>query len=426
MPENPLQETYKTDWLTIILFIAILVFGWINVYAVSSSASPSIFDFNAPHGKQFLWILLALGIGSIFYLLDTYFIERISFLAYLFSLFLLTLTIFIGKEVKGAKAWIEIGPFHLQSSEFAKVFTTMFLASYMSSYHFSIERWRDRIIALSIFLFPAILTILQKDMGTAIVYSAFVLVLFREGLPPIYLLIGIIMGFNAILVIGIQVALEIPTAHYIVMGIEWLILLILIFRWLPPFIGILFGLFLSLWTFSVHYIVFNLLKPHQQARIITLFKPEADPSGAGWNVLQSKIAIGSGGLWGKGFLQGTQTKLDFVPQQHTDFIFCTIGEEYGWIGSSIFLIGYGVLIWRILFLAEHCRSKYGRILGYSLASLLLVHFTINIGMTIGFVPVIGIPLPYVSYGGSALIAFTILLAMVLKFYAKRVDRLYER
>lgn len=420
-------QTQKTDWLTLLLYFSIMIFGWINIYAASSSAgSTTILDFNYPYGKQFVWILISLIIGGIVYLFDTYFLQRISLLAYLIGLLLLGLTLFIGKEVNGAKAWIELGPFRLQASELAKVSTTMFLASYLSSYHFSIQRWRDRLLALFIFLFPAILIVLQKDMGTALVYGAFIFVLFREGLPPIYLIIALIMGINAGLVIGLHIAFENPAAQYFVLGIEWVIILFLVIRWISPFIAIPIGLLLSLWTLSVHYIVFHLLKPHQQARIITLFKPEVDPSGTGWNILQSKIAIGSGGLWGKGFLQGTQTKFDFVPQQHTDFIFCTIGEEYGWVGSTLFLLAYAILIWRILFLSENCRSRYGRILGYCLASLLFVHFIINIGMTIGFVPVIGIPLPFVSYGGSSLIAFTILLAIVLKFYAKRLEVIYEK
>jgi rod shape determining protein RodA len=338
---------------------------------------------------------------------------------YIVLLLVLILVLVIGKEVAGSRSWFEIGNFRLQPSEFAKFATALAMAKYMSALDLNINRLSTRLTAATIILLPASLIILQPDAGSAIVYSAFILVLFREGLSGNFLLFGVAIAILFVLALMIDKFVLIGCLA----GIGLMAFLLYKnlrrqFFWIVAAFIVLAG-----YVYSIDYVVENILEPHQQKRINVLIGKETDIKGAGYNVHQSLIAIGSGGFLGKGFLQGTQTKYDFVPEQSTDFIFCTIGEEWGFTGSIIVIIIFVGLLWRIVILAERQRSKFSRIYGYGVAAILFFHFVVNIGMTIGLLPVIGIPLPFISYGGSSLWGFTVLLIVFVKLDSVRLQLL---
>jgi rod shape determining protein RodA len=331
---------------------------------------------------------------------------------------MLLLVPIIGKEVGGNKAWIGIGSFGVQPSEFAKFATALVVAKLIGSIGFKIDNLKNQLILFALIGAPMILILLQKDTGTALVFTVFLVVFFREGMSPFIILLGLAFGLIFVL------TLLVDNQYYLYIAIAALLALaILMGRKKFKRIALLSvgALSIILVIESVDYIVTNVLKPHQQNRIKALINPDADPLGFGWNVTQSKIAIGSGGLLGKGFLEGTQTKYDFVPEQSTDFIFCTIGEEHGWIGSLFTIALFMALLLRVVFLAERQKNKFARVYGYSVACILFFHFAVNIGMTIGLFPVIGIPLPFFSYGGSSLWGFTILLFIFLKLDAHRMQ-----
>jgi rod shape determining protein RodA len=392
----------------------------VNIYAaVYNDEHKNIFDLTQNYGKQMIWILTSLVLGMVILILDAKFFSAFSYVIFIVLLLVLILVLVIGKEVAGSRSWFEIGNFRLQPSEFAKFATALAMAKYMSALDLNINRLSTRLTAATIILLPASLIILQPDAGSAIVYSAFILVLFREGLSGNFLLFGVAIAILFVLALMIDKFVLIGCLA----GIGLMAFLLYKnlrrqFFWIVAAFIVLAG-----YVYSIDYVVENILEPHQQKRINVLIGKETDIKGAGYNVHQSLIAIGSGGFLGKGFLQGTQTKYDFVPEQSTDFIFCTIGEEWGFTGSIIVIIIFVGLLWRIVILAERQRSKFSRIYGYGVAAILFFHFVVNIGMTIGLLPVIGIPLPFISYGGSSLWGFTVLLIVFVKLDSVRLQLL---
>jgi len=424
--------TADIDWLTVLMYGVFVIAGWLNIFAAvyDSEAHKSIFDLSTNSGKQLLWIATSLVLIVIIVAIDYKFYSAFAYPIYGFIILALITTILLGTEIKGSHSWIKVGEFSVQPAEFAKFATALALANYLGRINVRFERLETKLTCLAIIAFPAIIILLQNETGTVLVFSAFILVLYREGLSPLFL----IFGFLAIAVFVLTLLMD---ALLLTEGISVIALLILIYilyqlvtainkkeRKLGPyfqrmFIVVAFAIAIIGVIQSVNYLVNHVLQAHQQKRIKVLFNPNADPLGAGYNVTQSKIALGSGELTGKGFLQGTQTKFDFVPEQSTDFIFCTIGEEHGWLGSTILIAMYVFFLLRLLFLAERQKDKFARIYGYSVASIIFFHFMINIGMTMGLFPVIGIPLPFFSYGGSSLWSFTILLFVFLKLDAHR-------
>ncbi len=460
------------DWFTVILFLIMVVLGWLNIFsAVYSEEHPSILDFNQRYGKQFLWICASIFIAAIMLFIDQKFYEFFAFFIYGFAIILLLGVLIIGKEINGAKSWFAIGSFQIQPAEFAKPAVALALARYLSLYNLNVREFRSFITSAVIIFVPAALIMLQPDTGSALVFFAFILPVYREGfsvnillamisLVVIFLLVllfnkfivlatligagfvawGIqsgslknfftsLMVFAGVLGLTLLVRSITPLSfgNYMLLFIAMIVsaLLfgfnILLKRARKPFITMSVIIIAAVYSFSVDYAFHNLLSDYQQRRVNILLGFESDLQGAGYNVNQSKIAIGSGGFSGKGFLQGTQTKLHFVPEQSTDFIFCTVGEEWGFVGSVVVILLFVTLLLRLLFLAERQRTAFARIFGYSILAVIFLHFFVNIAMTIGLFPVIGIPLPFFSYGGSSLWAFTIMLFIFLRLDAGRKE-----
>jgi rod shape determining protein RodA len=408
----------KLDWTTILLFVALVTLGWLNIFAAiyDETANQTIWDLSLSSGRQLMFIAAAAVIVLMIIIIDMRFYETFAYLFYGLILVLLFLIPFIGKEVGGNKAWIGIASFGVQPSEFAKFITALAVAKFIGSVGFRMDNLRNQAILFALIGVPIILIQLQKDTGTALVFTSFVLVFYREGMSPFLLIVGVCAATIFVL------TLLVPNPLYLHAAVAILLILLISFgkKKLKRIAILVVGaLLISGVIVSVDYVVNNVLKPHQQNRVKVLVNPDIDPLGVGWNVTQSKIAIGSGGFKGKGFLKGTQTKFDFVPKQSTDFIFCTIGEEFGWIGSLVVIGLFVALLLRVIFLSERQKSRFARAYGYSVACILFFHFAINIGMTVGLFPVIGIPLPFFSYGGSSLWGFTILLFVLLKLDAHR-------
>jgi len=408
------------DWITVLLYLFLVLIGWISIYAaVYNESHTSILDFEMNYGKQLIWILTSLFLAIVILIIDAKFYSTFSIIIYLLVIGMLVAVLVFGKEIAGSKSWFQIGGFSLQPSEFAKFATSLAIAKYLSRLDTDIMRFSSRVTAGAIMFFPAALILLQPDTGSALVFASFVLVMFREGMSGTLITVGVVAAFlfilaliyNKFIIIGI-LAVNAALVFYLYTNLRkkwfWIVSIFLV---------------TSAYVYSVDYVFENVLETHQKKRINVLLGIEKDIHGAGYNVHQSKIAIGSGGFSGKGFLRGTQTKFDFVPEQSTDFIFCTIGEEWGFIGSFVVIVAFVSLMARLVILAERQRSKFARIYGYGVASILFFHFTVNIGMTIGLFPVIGIPLPYISYGGSSLWGFTILLFIFLKFDSVRLEML---
>lgn len=428
----------EVDWVTMILFIVIALIGWVNIYAAGYQPEfGSIFDTSQEYGKQFIWICTALGLASVILLIDGDVFRRASFIFYGVVVLLLILVLIFGKEVNGAKAWFGFGSFGIQPSEFSKFAISLALANYLGKASQRFQGMQTKLVIGLIILVPAALIMLQPDTGTVLVYAAFVLVLYREGLSGNILLFGIIAAALSVLALLFRDSTAmIPFIEVAITGQYILMLIIagiaLIGLWvIRNFVlprarkGAIWSLMLISFGSivligSVDYVVDNVLESHQRSRIEILLGMKEDPLGAGYNVNQSKTAIGSGGFSGKGFLQGTLTKYKYVPMQSTDFIFCTIGEEWGFIGTSLVVILFSALILRLIFLAERQRTRFTRIYGYCVASILFLHLLINVGMAIGLAPVIGIPLPLISYGGSSLWGFTILIFIFLKLDSERL------
>ena len=461
------------DWVTILLFLILVFLGWINIYAsVFNQEHQSIFDTTQRYGKQLIWIGAALAIGFLILIIDSNFYVFFSFIIYGIIVSLLILVLFAGTEINGQKGWFMFGPFGFQPSEFCKFATGLALASYMNTHSFKLQTFKSLIIISAIILGPAVLILLQNDTGSALVYFSFILVLYREGLSGVVLFFGTLLillfilaliisnlALSLILLGSFLIAFYVVNAKYkqylkipviyaagilllfivnLMIGSEYEIsdvitagsilgtLVILGYSYRKKLsnyttIALIF-LGSVLFTISVDYAFYNILGNHQQERINELLGIQSDPLGAGYNVNQSKIAIGSGGLFGKGFLEGTQTKFNFVPEQSTDFIFCTVGEEWGFVGSLVVIGLFRLLFYRLIWLAERQRSGFSRIYGYAVTVILFFHFLVNIGMTIGIMPVIGIPLPFFSYGGSSLWSFTILLFIFIRLDASRYEK----
>ncbi len=464
------------DWLTILIYIILVISGWFNIYsAVYNDEFSSIFDLSQRYGKQMIWIGLSAVLAFFILLVDSKFFVTFSYVLYVLFALLLILVLFVGKEVNGAKSWLMLGSLAIQPAEFAKLGTSLAIAKLISSYSFSFNNFRKVLALALLILIPVVLIVLQNDTGSALVYIVFIIPLFREGMSGLILFfvfyaallfiltlvvsplaiivtvvvlalfadliirkrwgdllkIIVLIGFWSLVVWGYSEFFTEKSidAYYVLVRSSVLASIVLMFvsliKRIPqaPLIVSMFLLSLA-FIFTVDYAFNEILESHHRARINNLIGVESDPLGAGYNVNQSKIAIGSGGLTGKGFLQGTQTKYDFVPEQSTDFIFCTVGEEWGFIGTSAVVIFFIVLIIRLIILAERQRSAYSRIFGYCVASIIFFHFAVNIGMTIGLAPVIGIPLPFFSYGGSSLWFFTILLFVFLKLDSSRFEQLH--
>jgi rod shape determining protein RodA len=408
---------FNVDWLTVLIYLCLCTIGWFNIHAaVFDDAHPSIIDLDTNYGKQFIFIITAVVVGIVILLLDSRFFNGLAPVFYGGTVLLLLVVLVVGRNVGGNQAWIPIGSFRLQPSEFAKFSTCLLLARYLSGVNIRITEVKSFFTAAGIIILPMMLIMLQPDTGSTLVFFSFIFVLYREGLSPWFLIVaGLLIAlfvlsllFNQLYLMGILVALTIAAVFLFRLRRE-------------SIIGLVGGLVLSIaFIFSVNFLYHNVLQPHQKSRIDELLGISSDLRGAGYNVNQSKIAIGSGKLWGKGYLQGTQTKYSFVPAQSTDFIFCTIGEEWGFAGSIIVIGLFMFLLLRIIIMAERQRSPFSRVYGYGVASIIFFHVIINVGMTIGLVPVIGIPLPFISYGGSSLWSFTILLFILIKLDSNRL------
>ncbi len=409
------------DKTLVFLFLVMIFMGWFNIFAAEfKEGHQSIFDVSQNYGKQLLWIITALLLAVVILMFDAKFFPAFAWVIYGGLMVILVGVLFFGVEINASKSWFRIGGFQLQPAEFAKYATALALARYISEVKMRTLDWPARLKPLAIIALPAALIFLQNDTGTALVFAAFVLVLYREGYIS-----GLLLTFGLIAIFLFVMTLILN--EFIIIGALAVIALagaIILRRKRREMVQLL-GLFaiLSVYVYSVDYAFENFLQPHQKLRIEVLINQEVDLKGAGYNLNQSKIAIGSGGFWGKGYLKGTQTKFNFVPEQGTDFIFCTIGEEWGFVGSFTIIALYILFMARLLVLAERQRSAFSRVFGYSIASILFFHFAINIGMTIGMMPVIGIPLPFFSYGGSSLWGFTVMIFTFLKLDSKRLELL---
>ena len=480
------DSLWKTlDWVTIVIYLLLIVGGWFSVCGASYDYGDRDFlDFSTRAGKQFMWIICSFGLGFVLLMLEDRMYDMFSYIIYIGMILLLVVTIFIAPDTKGSRSWLILGPVSLQPAEFAKFATALALAKFMNAYSFNIKRWKCFMSLVALIMLPMLLIIAQKETGSALVYLAFFLMLYREGMPGVilfsgvcavvYFVVGIrfdqifiadtptpigefavllmvllfsggmvwvykkkwgptrnIIGGGALVLLIAYLVSE-YIFHFNLVWVEWGLCAVLVGYLVYLSLSerqrtyLLIGLFTVIsigFLYSSDYVFNNILEPHQQVRIKVVLGMEEDLAGAGYNVNQSKIAIGSGGLTGKGFLNGTQTKLKYVPEQDTDFIFCTVGEEQGFVGSAAVLLLFLALILRLISVSERQPSTFGRVYGYSVVSIFLFHLFINVGMVLGLTPVIGIPLPFFSYGGSSLWGFTILLFIFLRIDAGRSRRL---
>ena len=474
-------EIWKSvDWLTILLYLLLIVAGWFSICGASYEFDHvGLFDPSGRPGMQLIWIATSFVLIFVILMLDSDFFDVFAYFIYGFVVLLLIATIFLAPNIKGSHSWLVLGPIRLQPAELAKFATALAVAKYMDTYGFKLTTPKNFLVALALIFVPMVCILLQRETGSALVYLAFFLMLYREGMSGYFLLAGVcavvyfvtgmkyaevmmgetvlgvflvsllvlfitillvyvekknkqavqLMSYTSLAVLGISglISYYYPFNLNIValslLGLAVLYLIYLsIHHWVWNYVLIaLFAIGSIGFLFSVNYVFTDILEPHQQIRIKVSLGLEDDPSGAGYNVNQSKIAIGSGGLVGKGFLNGTQTKLKYVPEQDTDFIFCTVGEEQGFVGSTAVLILFAVFILRLIVLAERQDTTFARVYGYSVASIFLFHLAINIGMVTGLTPVIGIPLPFFSYGGSSLLGFTILLFIFIRLDATRKE-----
>lgn len=410
---------HNVDKPVLLLYLLLVLIGWFNIYATDYlEGQAGILNMSASHGRQFIWILISLATAAALLMIHTKFFSGFAWVIYGIALLMLGAVLLFGVEINATRAWFRIGGFAIQPSEFAKYATALALAAFVSNVRAKRPKPVHLFKALLVLLVPAIMVLLQNDVGTTLVFSAFSLALYREGyISGLWLFIA---GLAIVLFL-----LALLFNEFIIIGVLAGITILLIF-FLRNKAGVamrLIGLFvlLSVYVYSVDYAFEHLLEAHHKSRIEVLLHGAGDTQGVGYNLHQSKIAIGSGGLWGKGFLQGTQTQFNFIPEQTTDFIFCTVGEEWGFVGSSILIIIYLSLLLRLIALAERQKSAFSRVFGYAISSVLFFHFAINIGMTMGLVPVIGIPLPLISYGGSSLWAMTLMLFTFLKLDAERLE-----
>lgn len=415
---------FKFDWITIILFFLLVGFGWLNILSASHSGTTiDYFDFSQPFGKQLIFIFLTFGLIILLLAIDAKFYERFSSIIYIASMLSLVGLFLFGKNVNGATSWYAIGGMTIQPSEFAKMATALAVAKYVSDLNTNIKSLKDQIQTFIIIIIPAILVLLQNDTGSTIVYGAFFFVLYREGLPKYYLTIGISVILLSIL------SLKFGAIITSVLAIICVIVYHFFNKKKARLIqSILIALLAILVSIGVKFFYQSILQPHQQDRISLWLRLEKDPvklkkmkQTFAYNLNESEKAISSGGFSGKGFMEGTRTTGKFVPEQHTDYIFSTVGEEWGFLGSAFVVIVFVLLLLRILHLAELQKSQFSRVYGYGVASIIFIHFFINIGMVMGLIPTIGIPLPLFSYGGSGLWAFTILIFIFIKLDSNRIN-----
>ncbi len=472
------------DWWTIGMFLLLVLFGWMNIYgATYSFEQTETLTLSSNAGKQLLWIATACVMGIILLIIDSKVYDTLSYIVYGAWIAVLIITPILANDVKGSYSWLSFGPVSLQPAEFAKCFTALALAKFMSRYEYHVRNFNDLLIPCAIIAVPLfIIMVLQRETGSALIFFSFAFVLYRQGMSGYILLIGaaailffiiairfsatplpigtgtvgvlvclllimliefffllqqkdkkyayillggIALGYAVGLIIHIWIPVNFNLVSIIIIGVSILYLggLVIYWRTKELIILFLFSLLSTAFCFTCEFAFTNILQDHQRTRIEVLFGMKDDLKGAGYNVHQSKIAIGSGGLLGKGFLQGTQTKLKYVPEQHTDFIFCTVGEEWGFLGSAAVLLLYLAFILRLIYLAERQKDKFSQIYAYCVASIFLFHLIINVGMVLGLLPVIGIPLPFFSYGGSSLWGFTLLLFILLKLDASRLEKM---
>jgi len=401
------------DWLVVLIYFVLVILGWFNIFAsvYDPVQDQSILDFSLSSGKQLMWIGASVFLIIVILLLDFRIYETFSPLFYGLMILLLVGVLIFGVTINGAKAWFDLGFMRLQPSEFTKMATAMMLGRYVSSTGVKLTDFSSQVKAIAILGLPIALIAFQPDFGSIIIFIALIIPLYREGFPSIYLIIGISVAVFLIL------TLLFPRTN-IIIGVGALGLLLIAFSYknkkrigsILIVVAIVIG-----FVFTTDFLLNEVVKPYQKSRVEAIFRPElVDPQDEGWNLEQSKIAIGSGGFTGKGFLQGTQTKFGYVPEQSTDFIFSTLAEEHGWLGCALVIFLFTALVLRLIVIAERQKSKFARVYGYSVASILFFHFAINIAMTMGLFPVVGIPLPFFSYGGSSLWSFTIMLFVLLK------------
>jgi rod shape determining protein RodA len=426
MNNNQQQRSFffNVDWAVIFVYLALCTIGWLNIHsAVFDEKHPGFMDLDTNYGKQFVYIIIGLITGIIILLLESRFFSALAPVFYGITVVLLIIVLVIGRNVGGNQAWISLGGgFRLQPSELAKFSTCLLLARYLSSTNVRVTEPKAFLIAGAIIGFPMLLIMLQPDAGSTLVFSSLIFVLYREGVSPYFLILEGL--FIALFVLTIKL----NNLIFIVGGLIFLaLIIILLFRRNKKLLPvILAGLAVCIaFVFSVNFLYTKVLKPHQKVRIDIVLGITTDIKGKGYNVNQSKIAIGSGKFWGRGYMQGTQTKYSFVPEQSTDFIFCTVGEEWGFAGATVVLGLYLFLVLRIIRIAERQRSPFSRIYAYGIASVIFFHVVINVGMTIGIVPSIGIPLPLISYGGSSLLSFTIMLFVLIKLDSNRMGIIYQ-
>lgn len=410
------------DWFLIVIFLLLVAFGWVNIYAASKvDESFALFDFSTKHGKQLLWIILSVPLIVILLFFNAKFYEKYASILYFISILFLLLLFPFGKEINGAKSWFSFGGISLQPSEFVKAFTALAVAKLVSDRQYNLKLIKNQVKAFVLIFTPAILITLQPDAGSALIYLAFFFVLNREGLTLNYIILGTIaialffltiyfgatwMFFSLFTVITIFVVYAIRKGGKNFLRFNW-------YKFLSLYIV------LALFIFGTGYIYENVFKQHHRDRFEVLLGLKIDTKNIGYNSHQSELTISSGGWFGKGFLEGDITQGNFVPEQHTDYIFSTVGEEWGFLGSSIVIILFMLLLYRIIYLADTHSNKFGRIYGYGLASILFFHVIVNIGMVIGLLPTVGIPLPFFSYGGSSLWGFTILLFIFIRLDAHK-------
>jgi rod shape determining protein RodA len=409
---------FNVDWLTVLLYLILCAIGWLNIHAAVFDANHSSFiDSSTNYGKQFIFICVSVVVGIIILLLESRFIAALAPAFYVVIVLLLILVLVIGKNVGGNQAWINIGGgFRLQPSEFAKFATCLLLARYLSGTNIRVTEPKSFLMAAAIIGFPMVLIMLQPDTGSTLVFCSLIFVLYREGISPYFLIIS-----GLFITLFVTSLLYNPLYIILIMAAITALIIFMFKRNRQLIATMVIGLAICIaFVFSVKFIYSHVLKKHQTERINILLGITTDLKGKGYNVNQSKIAIGSGKLWGKGYLHGTQTQYSFVPEQSTDFIFCTVGEEWGFAGSVTVIGLFMFLIFRIIYLAERQRSPFTRVYAYGVASIFFFHVVINIGMTIGIVPVIGIPLPFISYGGSSLLSFTMLLFVLIKLDSNRM------
>ncbi len=412
--------TNNLDWISIVIYVVLVIMGWLNIYSSSLSSieqETSIFDFSQIYGKQFLFILFSIPMIFVVLSVDAKFYEKYASIIFAVALLSLAGLFLFGKTIAGQRCWYAIGSFTLQPSEFAKAATSLALAKYLSDVQVHLKDFNRQVQAMIIIFLPVMLILPQPDPGSALIYTVFILVLYREGLPAWY----VWTGFIAILLFVLALIIK-PLA---LIGIALAVILFIYYRsriidrnWIMSAIILVL---VSGFVFSVDYVFENVFKQHHRDRFNILLGKEVDMKGVGYNTNQSEIAIGSGGWFGKGYLEGTQTKGGFVPEQHTDYIFTTVGEEWGFTGSLFVIALFVILIIRIIYLAERQKTKFSRVYGYCVAGILFIHFFVNIAMVVGVFPTIGVPLPFFSYGGSGLWGFTILLFIFLKMDANKVN-----